>query len=282
VSGAKTQVGASSRRLGARGLSSRSIQTRISRGALIRLALKGEVIDSSKNSVTLLFTQQLDKTHLRTQTLQLTGKWKLTKSNQLRFKLSGSGRTLRFEGAWKLLGGELIYEHRLGFLKRGVVSFDTLKFRGKWVVRPRLRLHYEIIGTRDRLEFSGRIVRLSQEGSRGRIYYDLGVTYKKAIRKGVTSSLEIIGRWRPSKKGEIEFLISLLDQGTYRLRLRGTYQLNRRDRVEFSIGKQSSQRPELSLILARKLFGKNGEIYLKGVTDLKSKHFIGAGGTIKW
>jgi len=275
-------IQASKRRLGSRRLRSQSIQTRLSRGQLIRLALKGEVISSDKNSVTFLFTQRLTKKQLRTQTLQLTGKWKLTKGNQLRFKVTGSGRTLRFEGVWKVSGGELIYEHRIGFLKRGVARFQSLTFKGKWVVRPRLRLHYEISGTKERLEFSGRIVRLSQEGSRGKIHYDLGATYKRAHKKGDPSPLEIVGRWRPTNKSEIEFSISWLGQETYRLRLTGAYKLTQNNRIEFSVGKRSAQHPELRLILARRFFGKNNEIYLKAETDLKSKHFVGVGGNVKW
>jgi len=282
VSRSRTRVQASSRRLGPRGLQSNTIQTRISRGALIRLAVKGEVINSTKNSVTFLFTQKLNKSRLRTRTLQLAGKWHLIKNNQLRFKLIGSGRTLRFEGVWKVRGGELLYEHRLGFLKRGVTQFSSLTFEGKWVLRPRLRLHYEILGTRERLEFSGRIVRLSQKSSRGKIYYDLGVAYKRSLKKGNVSPLEIVGRWRPTKKGEIEFVIGVLGQGNYRLRLRGNYQLTEENRIEFSVSKRRAAEPELSLILARTLFGKNGEIYLKGQSNLKKKHFVGVGGNIRW
>jgi hypothetical protein len=281
----KSSVDASvERRLTGRTISSQNLYKRIEEGEIVRLALKGEVIAAGGNELVFISRTRVTEKQIRTQTYHLTGKWFLTKSSQLRFKTSIAGKVLRFEGVWALnKNQELIYKIERRQLKRSVVKFQTLVFKGSWDIDAKLRLRYQLAVSRDYFELNGKIACLDTVKGRAVIRFEFGIGYRRKISNPKYSILVLNGFWRPISKAEIGFEIKLKDEKPYLIRMRGIYRLTSKDSVEFRITKQTfPARPELSVIFSRELLSKKGELFIKGETDFNKDHFLGVGGRVRW
>jgi len=270
--------------LTAKTLSPQRIQKRSEEGEIIRLALKSEIIHSSKAGLVFIYRQRQDRNRIRTQTLHLEGVWYLTKSNQLRFRTKSLGRTLRFEGIWKVgRNHELIYLHERRRLKRGVVPFQKLIFRGKWDINSNYRLRYNLESQKDAWEFTGSILRLTSRRGRGQIIYDLGAQYRRSSIRISPSRLTLWGRWRPLSNTELGFEIRISSTNAYWIKLRGSYHFTQKGLIEFTLSYlDQGKQPKASIVLSREIFKKRGEIFLKGETDFAREHFLGAGARWKF
>jgi len=248
------------------------------------LALQSEVIHPAEDGLVFLHTEEREDGSSSTRTVRLRGRWRLTPSNELRFRVKYSEKELAFAGAWKIgKFNELVYEAVLAERKKGYAFFETLTFRGAWELGRGFRLSYQLEGTPGRLELAGRIARFETSNGRARIHYARGAAARARVRPARLEELVLFGLWRPISRTELGFEIKLRGGGTSLLKLRGAWQIRKGTWVELSVTEAGDfSRPRFAVKLSRTVLKGRGEIFLKGETDFGGEHFLGIGGNLKW
>ncbi len=250
---------------------------------MIRLLYAGEAISPQGNKLVFISTTRLAEKKIRTQTFRIKGKWVLTKSNELHFRTSLTGKIIKFQGSWLInKNQELVYKWEGKKLKSGrIVQFNQLIFKGQFEFNSKLKLRYKITGSGEVFEFDGKIVGLKDVKGRGAIRFELGARYKHRVANPKQAILTLYGSWRPISKTQIGFRVKLRAGKYYEVALKGSYFLTTKNSIEFRLKQEFAARKlVLSTSFIRKL--PIGEVFLRGETDFKKSHFIGLGARLLW
>ncbi|MBU1044944.1 MAG: hypothetical protein KJ915_11165 [Candidatus Omnitrophica bacterium] len=241
-----------------------------------KLTLKGEIIDTSKNSLAFSLTTRTKENMQSIYILQLKGAWQADKNNRLTFRIQkeeGSCDFLTFKGAWEInKQHQIIYKYEKSQLITKKKAIHTLTFKGFWNIKDKGKLSYEL----DLLSGSVFCFKTSAAIFKEKyIKYELGIGLAKNQE---ARTITLCGKWKIQKDIGLVFEVEYENGNVRAITFGAEAKLTDKDSISFELKNDQNKNISAQLQLSRKILKGDGLSFLR---FLKSKDesavYVGAG-----
>lgn len=243
-----------------------------------RLTIRGDIIDAGKNSLLFAVTTVRREDNRSTYILKLEGAWQADKYNRITFKVNKEkGRTdiLTFNGIWEIGPGyQIVYKYEKELLVRKKKRFHTIAFKGAWEIKDKARISYAI----DRRSDSVMDFKASAGIFRDNyIKYELGIGGSRRVRP-VRRAIVLFGDWKIRRGSGLVFEVRRGREGLQYISFGAEARVTDKDTVLFRLKDGSGRKLGIELELTRRIFGKEGESYIRLLRSGRERAvFAGAG-----
>ncbi|MBU4478203.1 MAG: hypothetical protein KKH34_03840 [Candidatus Omnitrophica bacterium] len=243
-----------------------------------KLTLKGEIIDTSKNSLAFSLTTRTKDNMQSIYILQLKGAWQADKNNRLTFRVQkekGSYDILTFKGAWEInKQHQIIYQYEKSQLIRKRKKIHTLIFQGYWDIKDKARISYVLDARTDSVfDFKTSLGIFKDKY----IKYEVGIGVARKL-EAVNRTITLFGKWKIKKDIGLIFEVEYENKKINAIVFGAEAKLSARDSISFELKNRHNKDISAQLQLSRKILNGDGLSFLR---FLKSKDetaaFIGAG-----
>jgi len=241
-----------------------------------KLTLKGEIIDTSKNSLAFSLTTRTKENMQSIYILQLKGAWQADKNNRLTFRIQkeeGSCDFLTFKGTWEIIKKhKIIYKYEKAQLIRKRKKIHTLIFQGYWNIKEKARISYVLDARTDSVfDFKTSLGIFKDKY----IKYEIGIGVGKAQFK---RTLTLFGKWKIKKNVGLVFEVEYENGNVQAITFGAEAKLTAKDSISFKLKNEKDKNISAQLQLSRKILKGDGLSFLR---FLKSKDkiavYVGAG-----
>ena len=243
-----------------------------------KLTLRGQIIDTSKNSIAFSITTRTKDNMQSIYILQLKGAWQADKHNRLTFRVQkekGSHDILTFKGAWKInKQHQIIYQYEKAQLIRKRKKIHTLIFKGHWDIKDKARIYY-MLDQRSDSVFAFRT-------SAGRfkdkyIKYEVGIGVSRKP-KPIKRVLILFGKWKIKKGVGLIFEVEYKNKKIHAIVFGAEAKLTAKDSISFKLRNEQNKGLNAQLQLSRKILKGDGLSFLRFLKSKKERAVtIGAG-----
>ncbi|MBU1043350.1 MAG: hypothetical protein KJ915_03005 [Candidatus Omnitrophica bacterium] len=243
-----------------------------------KLTLKGEIIDTSKNSLAFSLTTRTKDNMQSIYILQLKGAWQADKNNRLTFRIQkedGSCDFLTFKGAWEInKQHQIIYKYEKSQLITKKKAIQTLIFQGYWNIKDKGRLSYVLdlqSGSVFSFKTSAAVFKEKY------IKYELGIGLAK---KPEERTITLCGKWKIKKNVGLVFEVEYENGNVQAITFGAEAKLSSKDSIIFSLKNDQDKNISAQLQLSRKILNGDGLSFLRFLASKDEEAvFIGTGFT---
>ena len=244
-----------------------------------KLTLKGEIIDTSKNSLAFSLTTHTKDNMQSIYILKLKGAWQADKNNRLTFRVQkekGSYDILTFKGTWEISKQhQIIYQYEKAQLIRKRKQIHTLTFQGYWDIKDKGRISYVLDARTDSV--------FNFKTSAG-IFKDKYIKYELGIGVGKAQALRTItlcGKWKIKKNIGLIFEVEYENKKIYAITFGGEAKLSSKDSIIFSLKNDQDKNISAQLQLSRKILNGDGLSFLRFLKS-KDEAAVTVGAGFRW
>ncbi|MBU1087161.1 MAG: hypothetical protein KKD05_06535 [Candidatus Omnitrophica bacterium] len=231
-----------------------------------KLTLKGEIIDTSKNSLAFSLTTHTKDNMQSIYILQLKGAWQADKNNRLTFRIQkedGSCDFLTFKGTWEInKQHQIIYKYEKAQLITKKKAIHTLIFQGYWNIKDKGRLSYVLDLQSDSVFNFKTSAAVFKDKY---IKYELGIGLGKSLE---ARTIALFGKWNIKKNIGLVFEVEYANKQVSAITFGAEAKLSNKDSISFELKNDQNKNISAQLQLSRKILDGEGLSFLR---FLKSK-----------
>ncbi|MBU1044193.1 MAG: hypothetical protein KJ915_07330 [Candidatus Omnitrophica bacterium] len=226
-----------------------------------KLTLKGEIIDTSKNSLAFSLTTHTKDNMQSIYILQLKGAWQADKNNRLTFRIQkedGSCDFLTFKGTWDInKQHQIIYKYEKSQLITKKKTIHTLIFQGYWNIKDKGRLSYVLDLQSDSVFNFKTSAAVFKDKY---IKYELGIGLAKNPE---ARTITLCGKWNIKKDIGLVFEVEYENGNIQAITFGAEAKLSARDSISFELKNDQDKNISAQLQLSRKILDGDGLSFLR-------------------
>ncbi|MBU1087171.1 MAG: hypothetical protein KKD05_06585 [Candidatus Omnitrophica bacterium] len=253
-----------------------------------KLTLKGEIIDTSKNSLAFSLITHTKDNMQSIYILKLQGAWQADKNNRLTFRIQkedGSCDFLTFKGTWEINPATgrnsgagkhyIIYKYEKSQLITKKKAIHILTFQGYWDIKDKGRLSYVMDLQSDsvfRFKTSAAVFKDKY------IKYELGIGLGKSLE---ARTITLFGKWNIKKDIGLVFEVEYENGNIRAITFGAEAKLTDKNSISFELKNDQNKNISAQLQLSRKILDGDGLSFLR---FLKSKDEVAVtvGAGFRW
>ncbi len=227
------------------------------------LLLKGDIVLVKENMLGFAYATKENKGKTITRTLQLNGRWSMDKKSRIHFlaeKEKGEHDVLTLTGKWRITkGNEIEYTYKKRRLKRRTRIEKKIIFKGSWEIVNNHSIRY-VLGTSGNSGFDieASLVRTGLVKNKNALIYKAGARLKTRSR-----NITLFGKWRLTRNTGLLFEIRYPNGRRNYLAYGAEVKLGRQNSLVFMLRDKRGKSLGVELTLRHYFLGRSGEALFK-------------------